>query len=167
MQKQDSNISYPAYLLTLLLREIYTRQVSQLQVTSKDLWAGLHPGQEEDKAEAGPGMDTHLEVISSSPSAAEANCPITDRPEHIKDPGLTAKRHCGGRGREGMEQERSAVLCIAVLLKGWGRIQLAAARVKKGDFSHYNPFCVGKIKYFITVCIMYSASNSVKGFHGV
>lgn len=65
-----------------------------------------------------------------------------------------------------MEQERTAALCTAALLKGRGRIQLAAARVNKGDFSHYNPSCVGEIKYFITVCTMYSASNSVKGFDG-
>lgn len=80
MQKQDSNISYPA----LLPRETYTRQVSQQQVANKDCPGTALVGVE--KAEAGQGMDTHLEIINSSPSAAQANWPITDRPETFKTP---------------------------------------------------------------------------------
>lgn len=166
LKSRNKIVTYPILLfLTLRLRETYTRQVSQLQVTSKDLCPGLSSGQGEEKAEDGPQMDRHVEVISSSPVQQRPTAPLLTYLN--KDPRLTAKRHHGGRGREGMEQERSAVLCMAVLLKGWWRIQLAAASWEnKDDFSHYDPSCAGEIKYFITVCIIYSAPNSVKGFDG-
>lgn len=60
-----------------------------------------------------------------------------------------------------MERERSAASCVAMLLMGWGRIQLAAARASKSDFSHYNPSCLGEIKYLITACIMCSVLHSL------
>lgn len=62
-----------------------TRQVSQPQVTSKDC-PGFRCGRGEEKAEAGQGMDTHLEAINSSPRVEQAKCPITDRPETFKTP---------------------------------------------------------------------------------
>lgn len=64
-----------------------------------------------------------------------------------------------------MERERSAAPCVAMLLVGLGRIQLAAARASKSAFSHYNPSCLGEIKYF-NHCLHYmlSITFTVKGF---
>lgn len=136
--------------------------MSQLQVTSKSCALGSAQGQ--GKAEAGPGMDTHLEVVISSPSVAEANCTTTDRLKTLKASGVTVKSHYGdkGKGWNRRHQQFFALQCCS-----WGGekskwLQPEETRVTSPTITPR----VGEIMYFITACIMCSALHSVKGFNG-
>lgn len=81
---RNKTVIYP--ILLYYLEEHTPGQVSQLEVASKDCALGSALDRGEEESEAGPGMDTHLEVISSSLSWLRPTAPLRTDLKTLKTP---------------------------------------------------------------------------------